>query len=183
MLRFQLCLSVCSHLSESGRLAYDGNKFLLPPTTQLRKDNVFTPVCHSIHRGEVCHTLWADTPLIRHPPLRSACWDTVNKREVRILLECNLGPSIILPIHFQDPPFVFRNASDSCRGNACFYGYSIDLLARVAADLGFRYTLYEVPDGRYGSLNEFTRQWDGMVNELIPGKDGLAVSSVSLDIL
>ena len=35
------------------------------------------------------------TPLGRHPPLgksplHSACWDTVNKRAVRILLECNL---------------------------------------------------------------------------------------------
>ena len=123
------------------------------------------------------------TPPRQTPPLGSACWDTVNKRAVHILLECNLVSSIILPIHLQDPPFVFRNASESCRGNACFYGYSIDLLARVAADLGFRYTLYEVPDGRYGSLNEYTRQWDGMVNELIPGKNGLAVSSVSLDTL
>ena len=44
---------------------------------------------------------WADTPHGRHPRqisphrgqtslLRSACWDTVNKRAVRILLECNL---------------------------------------------------------------------------------------------
>ena len=68
-------------------------------------------------------------------------------------------------------------------GNACFYGYSIDLLARVAADLGFRYTLYEVPDGRYGSLNEYTRQWDGMVNELIPGKNGLTVSSLNPEFI
>ena len=33
---------------------------------------------------------WANTPLGRHP-LCSACWDTVNKRAVRILLECNLA--------------------------------------------------------------------------------------------
>ena len=37
-------------------------------------------------------TLRADNPLGRHAPfpLHSACWDTVNKRAVRILLECNL---------------------------------------------------------------------------------------------
>ena len=74
---------------------------------------------------------------------------------------------------------MFRNTSELCRGNACFYGYAIDLLARMAADLGFRYTLYEVPDGHYGSLNEYTRQWDGMVKELIPGKNGLTVSSLN----
>ena len=30
------------------------------------------------------------TPLGRHPPLRSACWDMVNKQAVYILLECIL---------------------------------------------------------------------------------------------
>ena len=29
-----------------------GGKFL-PPATKLRQGNVFTPVCHSVHRGEV----------------------------------------------------------------------------------------------------------------------------------
>ena len=68
---------------------------------KLRQGNVFTPVCHSVHRGGVCYPLgrhpiwagtlpwadtpWADTPLGRHPlpsacwathPLPSACWDT-----------------------------------------------------------------------------------------------------------
>ena len=31
---------------------------------------------------------WADTPQAENPPLLSACWYTVNKRAVRILLEC-----------------------------------------------------------------------------------------------
>ena len=46
-------------------------------------------------QGGMSATPWADTPLpSRHPPgrepppLLSACWDTVNKRAVRILLEC-----------------------------------------------------------------------------------------------
>ena len=56
-------------------------------------------ISHSVHR-EGClpwsdippgrHTPHrADTPLGRHP-LHSACWDTVNKRAVSILLECIL---------------------------------------------------------------------------------------------
>ena len=32
----------------------------------------------------------AGTPPGRYPPLHSACWDTVNKWAVHILLECNL---------------------------------------------------------------------------------------------
>ena len=57
----------------------------LPPATKLRHGNVFTPVCHSVHRGVSA----TPTPG-RHPPLCSACWDMVNKRAVCILLECYL---------------------------------------------------------------------------------------------
>ena len=92
-------------------------------TTTMWFLHVFTPVCHSVHRG-VCHTPradtpWADTPSAsgqtppsaagqtppsppgRHPlpgqtPLRTACWDTGNKRAVHILLECNLVLSFFL---------------------------------------------------------------------------------------
>ena len=78
----------------------------------LGQGNIFAPVCHSVHRGST----WAGTP---HPPEQvhprgqvhplpgrytpswvgtpprqvhpcNACWDTVNKRAVRILLECIL---------------------------------------------------------------------------------------------
>ena len=60
------------------------------------------------------HPPWADTPLPSacwdthlcsvhagiHTPLHSACWDKVNKRAVRIPLECILV-NIILFRHFQ----------------------------------------------------------------------------------
>ena len=45
------------------------------PQTKLRKGYVFTPVCHSVHRGGgICPSgfwntpPWADTPLAKHPP-------------------------------------------------------------------------------------------------------------------
>ena len=61
------------------------------------QDNVFTPVCHSVHGGGcLLHTPHGQTPLQahthtlgRHPP-PSASWDTVNKWAVHILLECIL---------------------------------------------------------------------------------------------
>ena len=41
------------------------------------------------------HPPWTDTPQAENPrtdtPLHSACWDMVNKRVVRIPLECNLA--------------------------------------------------------------------------------------------
>ena len=84
----------------------------LPPATKLGQGYVFTRVCDSVHRGVSTpvragihtpmgrYTPRADIPLGRHPqadipwvntpPLCSACWDTVNKQAVCILLECNL---------------------------------------------------------------------------------------------
>ena len=78
---------------------------LLPPATKLRQGNIFTPVCQSFRwRGGVCYTPWAEAPgqtppprpdahppactCWNTPPRHNACWDTVNKRAVRFLLEC-----------------------------------------------------------------------------------------------
>ena len=59
----------------------------LPLAKKLRQGNVFTPVCHSVHRGREClphswadttgaDTHWTDTPPWADTPLPSACWDT-----------------------------------------------------------------------------------------------------------
>ena len=58
---------------ESGQLAFDWKTFLLPAAMKLGQGNVFTGVCHSVHRGEgVCLSACWDTttPRSRHPP-----WD------------------------------------------------------------------------------------------------------------
>ena len=49
-------------------------------------DYVFTDLCLSVHGGGVC----LPHCMLGYTPLGSACWDTVFKRAVRILLECIL---------------------------------------------------------------------------------------------
>ena len=46
--------------------------------------------CLSVHMGEVCPIACWDAHPPGRSPLRSACWDMVNKRAVRIPLECIL---------------------------------------------------------------------------------------------
>ena len=65
--------------------------FMLPPATKLGQGYVFTRVCDSVHIGGL-----PDTPPRADTPLHSACWDIVNKRAVRILLECILVMQMLL---------------------------------------------------------------------------------------
>lgn len=60
-----------------------------------------------------------------------------------------------------------RESSQKLVGNDQFEGYAIDLIYEISKLLGFNYTLKLVPDGRYGSYNEDTKEWDGMMGELL----------------
>ena len=67
--------------------------------------------CLSVHRGVSAPLHTGIHPLDRHPtgrhppdqrqtpPLCSACWDTVNKRAVRIPLECILVNFVLVKVH------------------------------------------------------------------------------------
>ena len=115
---------------------------------------------------------------------------------VPIIVYCNMicyKMYILLPIHqfaasplfvCQDPPFVFKHRplseggdGISCSGNSCYYGYAIDLLERLASDLGFTYSLYDVSEGFYGLQDPVTGRWTGMIADLIADDDGHAVSN------
>ena len=78
----------------------------------LGQGNIFTPVCHSVHRGglpqcmmgyppDQAPSLGPGTPPDQAPPWPGIpLGDTVNGRAVRILLECNLvAVAIAIPIH------------------------------------------------------------------------------------
>lgn len=48
-----------------------------------------------------------------------------------------------------------------------YEGYIMDLLNKLAVDLGFHYDLYLVPDNKFGVENTTTLEWNGMVREII----------------
>ena len=63
--------------------------------------NIFTPVCHSVHRGDLPQCMLGYHPQTRHPPAQSMPGDTVNALAVRILLESNLVNFATRQICFQ----------------------------------------------------------------------------------
>lgn len=56
-----------------------------------------------------------------------------------------------------------------------YEGYCIDLVEELAQILGFSYEYYPAPKNAYGSLNEDTKEWDGMVRELLEHRADLAI--------
>ncbi|XP_053191028.1 glutamate receptor ionotropic, NMDA 3B-like [Scomber japonicus] len=62
----------------------------------------------------------------------------------------------------------------------CCYGYCIDLLEKLAEDMGFTFDLYIVGDGKYGAMSG-TGRWTGLVGDLLGGTADMAVTSFSIN--
>ncbi|MCJ8742649.1 hypothetical protein PDJAM_G00084610 [Pangasius djambal] len=61
----------------------------------------------------------------------------------------------------------------------CCYGYCIDLLEKLAEDVGFDFDLYIVGDGKYGAYKN--GRWTGLVGDLLSGAAQMAVTSFSIN--
>ncbi|KAJ3605024.1 hypothetical protein NHX12_027075 [Muraenolepis orangiensis] len=71
------------------------------------------------------------------------------------------------------------NATAPTRLKKCCYGYCIDLLEKLAEDMGFTFDLYIVGDGKYGGMKN--GRWTGLVGDLLSGAAHMAVSSFSIN--
>ncbi|XP_023319330.1 glutamate receptor ionotropic, kainate 1-like [Trichogramma pretiosum] len=88
--------------------------------------------------------------------------------------------SFIVTTILSAPYCMWKESSKRLAGNAQFEGYSIDLIHEISKILGFNYTIQLVPDGLYGSLNRETREWDGMIKELLDQKADLAIADLTI---
>nr|QNL15099.1 ionotropic receptor 2 [Aulacocentrum confusum] len=66
-------------------------------------------------------------------------------------------------------------------GNDRFEGYCKDLADLIASDLGIKYEIKIVDDGKYGTENpDVPGGWDGMVGELIRKEADIAIASMTI---
>ncbi|XP_026153668.1 glutamate receptor ionotropic, NMDA 3A [Mastacembelus armatus] len=72
-----------------------------------------------------------------------------------------------------------HNGSVPTELKKCCYGYCIDLLEKLAEDMGFTFDLYIVGDGKYGGFKN--GRWTGLVGDLLSGAAHLAVTSFSIN--
>lgn len=59
------------------------------------------------------------------------------------------------------------NEEKNLTGNARYEGFCIDLLKWIASQVGFQYTIRLVPDHMYGVFDPDTKEWNGIVRELM----------------
>lgn len=61
----------------------------------------------------------------------------------------------------------------------CCSGYCVDLLNKLANDIGFTYTLYKVRDEKWGLKTE--KGWNGLIADLMNNKADMCVTSLKLN--
>ncbi|XP_059374950.1 glutamate receptor ionotropic, delta-1-like isoform X3 [Carassius carassius] len=60
-----------------------------------------------------------------------------------------------------------------------YKGFSIDVLDTLAKILGFKYEMYQVADGKYGSP-QANGSWNGLIGELIGKRADMAISAITI---
>ncbi|PVD29826.1 hypothetical protein C0Q70_09083 [Pomacea canaliculata] len=76
-------------------------------------------------------------------------------------------------------PFVYKDIPANFREGPSYYGYCIELLQLIAKQLQFNYTIYESPDGKFGTMDD-NGKWSGMIGELIEKRADMAVGPISI---
>jgi hypothetical protein len=49
----------------------------------------------------------------------------------------------------------------------------------IREDLNFTYSLYLVPDGKFGAMEQ-TSNWNGMIGQLVSGEADIALGPISV---
>ncbi|KAJ3660232.1 hypothetical protein Zmor_004691 [Zophobas morio] len=78
------------------------------------------------------------------------------------------APNITLVVMTREErPYVMVKDEKNLTGNARYEGFCIDLLKWIAGQVGFQYTIRLVPDHMYGVYDPDTKEWNGIVRELM----------------
>uniref|UniRef100_A0A8C8F538 Glutamate receptor n=1 Tax=Oncorhynchus tshawytscha TaxID=74940 RepID=A0A8C8F538_ONCTS len=112
---------------------------------------------------------------------RLATWDSTrglngSLKESRI--ENGMQGVTVKVVTLLEEPFVM--VAENILGQPKRYkGFSIDVLDALGKILGFKYEIYQVADGKYGTPT-FNGSWNGMIGELISKRADLAVSAITI---
>ncbi|KAK1127273.1 hypothetical protein K0M31_003817 [Melipona bicolor] len=82
------------------------------------------------------------------------------------------------------PPYVMEVTDSATRGilieQTRYEGFCIDLIEEIAKLLNFKYEFELVPDGKYGTYNQETKQWNGLIGRLLNHDADLAICDLTI---
>ncbi|KAM8924393.1 glutamate receptor ionotropic, delta-1 [Pelodytes ibericus] len=112
---------------------------------------------------------------------RLATWDStkgLNGSLQEKRLDNDLQGLTLKVVTILEEPFVM--VAENILGQPKKYkGFSIDVLDALSQNLGFKYEIYQVPDGKYGHQLA-NGSWNGMIGELINKRADIAVSAITI---
>ncbi|KAI4504870.1 hypothetical protein M0802_000420 [Mischocyttarus mexicanus] len=105
----------------------------------------------------------------------------VNITDVGAFYETTATNITLVVMTREERPYVMVKEDKNLTGNARFEGFCIDLLKWIAGQVGFQYAIRLVPDHMYGVYNPETKEWNGIVRELMEKRADLAVASMTIN--
>lgn len=92
-----------------------------------------------------------------------------------------VNKSFIVLIAMSAPYSMLKEDSRQLTGNDRYEGFGNDLIHELSLMLGFNYTYVVQEDNKYGSLDKETKEWNGMMREIMDGVSDDTVDRASGD--
>ncbi|XP_054002685.1 glutamate receptor ionotropic, kainate 2 isoform X2 [Hylaeus anthracinus] len=105
----------------------------------------------------------------------------VNVTDVGAFYETTATNITLVVMTIEEKPYVMVKEDKNLTGNARYEGFCIDLLKWIADQVGFQYAIRLVPDRMYGVYDPETKEWNGIVRELMEKRADLAVASMTIN--
>ncbi|XP_011645300.1 glutamate receptor ionotropic, kainate 2-like isoform X1 [Pogonomyrmex barbatus] len=83
-------------------------------------------------------------------------------------------------IALTDPYGMLKESSSIMTGNDRYEGFGIDIIYEMSNILGFNYTFEVQTDNAYGSFNNVTQKWNGMLGKIIADEADLAITDLTI---
>ncbi|XP_044736888.1 glutamate receptor ionotropic, kainate 2 [Chrysoperla carnea] len=105
----------------------------------------------------------------------------INITEPAAFYESSAANITLVVMTREEKPYVMVRTDKNLTGNALYEGFCIDLLKWIAGQVGFQYSIRLVPDNKYGVYDPETKEWNGIVRELMERRADLAVASMTIN--
>lgn len=119
-----------------------------------------------------------------NPSFNSSSEIRVKKSEVEYLkkgeTEGLQRDTLIVTSIKNEPFFMNKQTTKKETGNSRYEGFAMDLIDELSRIVGFDYVFKEVDDGKYGKQEGPSKEWNGLIKEIMIGKADLAIADLSI---